>query len=483
MNLAMRFVLGVVAIMNVSSSIANDGSMKTLNPVRVGGYSATGDARDGDIFPSAAYDPITGRVLVVWMSLRHAGSSSDGFSVYGQFVSSLGNPLGSEFLISNANSAARNSSPTVVAGNGIFVVAWGARGAPCRVMAQRVTDAANHADIVLSSGVSHRHSPDLTFDASTGRFVAVYVDGEDYSPPSIFGAVTNDCGNNSNSVSRIRATQFHFVGETLVVDALQGVSDVTGGAFRPKIAFANDQYVAVWEDRRDGLSQPDRFDIYAQPMTNALIPIGADLSLSTGISYTNDNANTPWTPRPTISSGESEFRAAWFERTASPPGATWVVKSTRLPINGAPEQPTIVMQMTFAMTHASNPPSGFLRLTYAAYAQEYALAVTGHLETIFGYLSSIRCQRIGKSGDLLDRNGALMSHPSVGVAMDYVNDDQISVGATMIPVHGPQVSGALMVYGRHALSRHSQDFDIWSAVAQLPAPNIKSIFLPIARKS
>ena len=103
-----------------------DGQAVLVSPTPVGGTSAS-DARAMDVYPAAAYDPTTGRYLVVWLSARNAGSSSDGLDVYGVFLNANGQRTGSEFHVSDSNTAARSSLPAVAAGNGEFAVAWTAR--------------------------------------------------------------------------------------------------------------------------------------------------------------------------------------------------------------------------------------------------------------------------------------------------------------------------------------------------------------------
>lgn len=451
-------------------------------PSRIGGAGLDGDERDADTNPVVAYDPSSGRALTVWLSPRNASSASSGFDVFGAFLTMTGKPLGSEFRISDANTAARNSKPAVITGVGGFVVAWGARTGVCRVLAQRVSDTTNRVDQTVASGSAHKHTPALTYDPAAQRFLAVFVEGDDYLPPTLFQAQTSDCGNNSASTSRIKSVQFHFNGDTLVTDAQQDISDVAGGAFRPSIAFspALNRYLIGWEDRRNAAGQAYRFDVFARLLTNVLTPAGADMFLSSagGITYTNDNTSTPWTPRPTVAAGATNFLASWFERDASSGSTVWTVKTRLIPANGTLNPAFSAAQMTFASQHAANPPTGFLSAAYSNYAQEYVVAMTSHLESIFGYLSSVRGQRVTPDGVLLALNGSAMSQPAVGSAMDYTNDDQIGAGAAAVPVAGRGATGILVVYARHAPNRPSQDFDIWSAVYQLPAANIRDVFLP-----
>ena len=75
------------------------GEATIFSPNRVGGASGHEDERDADLYPAVAYDPSTGQYLAVWLTARNAGSSSDGFDVYGVFLDRIGQPAGSEFRI------------------------------------------------------------------------------------------------------------------------------------------------------------------------------------------------------------------------------------------------------------------------------------------------------------------------------------------------------------------------------------------------
>src|SRR5690606_19147284 len=141
----------------------------------------------------------------VWMSLNNASSQSDGFDLYGVFLGPTGLRLSSPFRISDDNNVARSSRPTVVAGNGEFVAMWTTRTSSCRLYMQRVTDVHARPDqqVPLSSS-THLHSPQLTYDSKRQQYVAIFVEGDDYLPPKLFGADVNDCGNNIASSSQTK---------------------------------------------------------------------------------------------------------------------------------------------------------------------------------------------------------------------------------------------------------------------------------------
>jgi len=280
--------------------------------VRIGGGTGYGDEeRDADIYPAVAYNACDQRYLAVWLSGRNAGSSSDGLDVFGVFLDITGEPVGDEFRISDDNTVARNWLPTVTARCGEFAVAWASRESTCRVYTQRVVDSNNLDDAIIASGSNHFHSPSLTFNSSSNKYMISFVNGDDYMPPSLFNADTDDCGNNISSTSNIQAKEYYFddENEPVVTGAVIDITSNNTGAFRPSVSY-NDQlskYVVVWEDRRNDNDQPARLDVYAQLMQNNLSLSGENLQIDTGYDYDNYGSSTTWTPRPSTSSGTNGF--------------------------------------------------------------------------------------------------------------------------------------------------------------------------------
>jgi hypothetical protein len=455
------------------------GPATIFSPNRVGGASGHGDARDADVYPAVAYDPSTEQYLAVWLTARNAGSASDGFDVYGVFLDSSGGTVGSEFSISDDNTAARNGLPTVAAGNGEFAVAWTGKEDPCRITVQRVTDAAPRADRLLVSGTGHHHSPSLVYNPARQRYALAYVAGDDYLPPTLFGADTADCGNNPSSTSAIRATEFYFSGDSPVTGVPIEVSDVNGGAFRPQLAYSGalNQYLAAWEDRRSTGGGAYRFDVYAQRLSGGMTIAGSDIALAAGGDYTNCDTSATWTPRPAVTGGHDRFLATWFRREVEDSTPIWSVEGNLISSGGTPGTAFPVARMSFAQPHAGQAPTGFLSAAYASTAREYVVGMTSHLESLWGYLSSARIQRIANSGQLLRMDGSVQSTPGVGYSVDYANEDQIALGLAVNPASGTDTADFIVVYARHRTDQPPQDIDIWSVRVEVPYPY--SVYLPL----
>jgi len=492
--LCMRtFLLSTIAIIAVSLIVAYEpgwalsvsGAGTISPPNRIGGASGYNNARDADAYPAIAYDPATGRYLAVWLTSRNAQSSSDGFDVYGVFLDRTGKAVGNEFRISDRNTVARNGPPAVAAGNGEFAVAWTARGTSCQLYVQRVTDASSRSDRVLISGTGHRHSPFLVYNPARRRYVVAYVEGDDYLPPTFFGAQTADCGNNASSTSRIKAMEFYFSGDSPVVGSSIDISDGNTGAFRPRIAYSPGlrQYLVVWEDRRNAGGQAYRFDVYAQRLGNDLTMTESDLPLATGGDYTNYDTSATWTPRPAVAGGDEHFLVTWFDRNVEDSAVIWSVKGRLVPASGTAGTPFTIAEMPFAQSHTGQSPTGFLAATYLGTAQEYMVGMTSHLESLWGYKSFALVQRVSNNGQLLKMDGTPQSSPGVGYSVDYENEDQITMGMATNPVGGVRTADYIVVYGKHLRNKPAQDYDIWSVRIQIPAPYLKSVYLPLVYKS
>ncbi len=479
----MGIVFGIVGKTGWASPTTGEATI--FSPNRVGGASGRKDERDADIYPSVAYDPSTGRYLAVWLTARNAGSSSDGFDVYGVFLDRTGQSEGSEFRISDNNTAARNGLPTVAAGKGEFAVAWAAKQGTCRVYVQQITDTSYRADHLLASSTGHHHSPSLAYNPKRRRYTLAYVSGDDYMPPTFFGADTDDCGNNPSSTSSIQATEFYFSDVGLVTGTVLDLSDVSSSAFRPHLAYSNalEQYLVVWEDRRNANEQAYHFDVYAQRFSDNMFVMGNNIALDTGGDYTNYDTSATWTPHPVVAGGGEHFMTTWFDREEEDSAVVWSVKGSLISSDGITETAFTVAQMSFAQSHDGQAPTGFLSAVYASTAQEYLVGITSHLESVWGYLSLVRTQRISHDGQLLDKGGDSQSAPGVGYSVDYENDDQIAVGLAVNPVSGAGTADYIAIYAKHRTDQTAQDFDIWSVRIQVPAPHVKSVYLPLVSKA
>lgn len=469
-------VVGLAQEVDITSSAARPAILSA--PLRIGGGGNKNDQRDADIYPAIAYDG--SRYLVVWLSARNAGSSSDGLDVYGVFLDQNGRPAGDEFRISDGNTVARSAPPSVVAGNGEFVVVWTVRGNSCRIVVQRVTDTSARPDRTLVEGTGHQHTPSLVYNAANQRYVLAFVEGDDYQAPTFLGARTSDCGSNASSTSRIRALELDFSGEgggPVVRRAAVDVSPGSRGAFRPRLALSSDRYLVVWEDRRDAGTQTHRFDVYAQILGADLTRIGNETPLATNNDYTNYGTTTAWTPRPVVSGGEDRFLAAWFERREEDEAIVWFVRGRFVPGDGGSVGNSFtIAEVPFAEAHSDQPPTGFLASGYLVGIQEYLVGITIHSETLWGYKSFALAQRVSKDGQLVQMNGAVRSSPGVGDAIDNDTRDQTTIALATTPIG----SDAMAVYVKPSAGRPALDYDVWRVRIQMEIT--QKVYLPAIRR-
>ena len=154
-----------------------------------------------------------------------------------------------------------------------------------------------------------------------------------------------------------------------------------------------------------------------------------------------------------------------------------------MPASGTAGTPFTIAEMPFAQSHTGQSPTGFLAATYLGTAQEYMVGMTSHLESLWGYKSFALVQRVSNNGQLLKMDGTPQSSPGVGYSVDYENEDQITMGMATNPVGGVRTADYIVVYGKHLRNKPAQDYDIWSVRIQIPAPYLKSVYLPLVYKS
>lgn len=459
--------MGVPASTPAQASLAAPASfiatLATSN--KIGGQSSLGDARDADIYPAVAF--AAGRFLVVWLSVRNASGSTDGFDIYGVFINADGLPIGNGFRVSDSNTVARNSTPAIATNGSEFVVAWASKLSTCQIYVQRITDATTKSDRPLLTGATNLHSPSLAYNATSQKYSMAYVDGDDYLPPSFFGSSTSTCGNTSASTSGIKALEFSMTGDVPTASTPITITDVSKGAFRPRITFSRslNKHLIVWEDRRSAGASAYRFDVYAQRLGSDLSKPDANVVLDSGLDYTNLDTSATWTPRPVVTSGNNQFVTAWFRHQVQDGASTWTLVSNRVPDAGAVLTPTAAAEMTFATGHSGQSPSGYAELVAVNAGNEFVMGFTSHQESVFGYLSSALVQRIDANGNLMEMNGKPQTEVGVGNSVDYQLDDQLNLGMAVNETGG--LASVLVAYGKHAVQQHSRDFDVWSTRMQV----------------
>ena len=476
------FLISILLSEVSAASMRSGGSVTILRPERIGGTSGQDDQRDIDIYPAVAYDDTTNRYLVVWLTGRNAGSSSDGLDVYGRFLDQKGHPEGDEFRISDQNDVARNGLPKVVAGNGEFVVLWTKRGSRCSIVGQRVTNTSPRSDWTIASNISHNHSPAVVYNPVRQRYVMAYVDGDDYLPPTLFASETADCGNSRQSSSEVKAIEFYLSGDNPVIINQVQVSDVGVGAFRPDIAYhANlNSFFVSWEDRRNAGNRAFQFGVYGQRLQGNLVKAGNNLQLATNRGYENGDGSATWTPRPRVEAGADRFLVLWFEQEQMGSAREWNIRGALVANNNIPQFHQI-SRMTFANNHPGNAPTGFPAIVYNRPASEYMVSMTTHLESLWGYFSSARIQRVLDNGQLLKLDGSIRDRAGVGYSVDYTNDDQLSIAAAANPATTDGASDVLLVYAKHAPNQHTRDFDIWAVRIRVPVASLEPVvWLPLA---
>jgi hypothetical protein len=468
-----------VVLSNIALASAPPAAAVIATPQYIAGAGGDETVTDADFYPAVAYDAATQRFLIVWLSARNAVDPTDGLDVYGILLNRYGKPLSAEFRISDSNNVALNSLPTVTAGTGEFTVSWTRRGNACAVLTQKVLDASNPPDRILASGSMHYHSPNLTFNAKTKKYAAIFIAGDEYMAPALYGAQTSDCGSNPASDSQPHAVQFSWQGNELQEETPINLAANASGAFRPQLIYSPemDQYLAVWEDRRNAADKPDFFQVTAQRVAHDWTLSGQNLMLSDGSLYTSPDTSATWTPRPTVSASRTNFLVSWFSRKAETTAVLWSVQASLLSSSSSAEPAFPVARINFAQPHPENAPTGFLASAYAPGINEYLVGWSSHMESFWGYFSLALVQRVGTDGTLVRLDGSVQNQPGVGYSIDYENDDQINIGLAADTAREFSAD-YFVIYSKHPLDHAELDFDIWGTHVFIPAANSRNLYLP-----
>jgi len=212
--------------------------------------------------PSAAFDSVNHRFLVVWTS---------GESIDGQFVNSNGQleerdgDIGSDiFTISNANRNRFNPSIAFDSVNKRFLVAWmdERNVVPWTtgrdIYGQLVNangslfNTSSDVNFPISNNVEEQRSPAVAFDNVNQRFLVAWQDDRNFPSPTdrdIYGQLIEADGDSYGT-----ATNVNFP-----------ICNATGRQDPPEIAFSNSaqRFLLVWTDDRNALT----YDIYGQIVT------------------------------------------------------------------------------------------------------------------------------------------------------------------------------------------------------------------------
>lgn len=202
-------------------------------------FSAYGTVATGKDLPVIAFDSVNQRYLVVYSDY------DGGYTYKGYFVNKDGDPIGSEFLISDSDS---NGKPAIAfdPASERFLVVWYEFTTTYDIFGQMI-DARNELKFINKFAISTeltaaQVNPSVVFDDVNRRFLVVWEDSRD-TTTNIYGQLVNPDGTLFNA-------NFPICNES-------SQSQVS-----PSVAFdsINQRYLVVWQDFRNDAN----YDIYGQ---------------------------------------------------------------------------------------------------------------------------------------------------------------------------------------------------------------------------
>jgi len=384
--------------------------------------------------------------LVAWQDGRHGSANWD---IYATRLSKTGNPMGGEFIISDA---AHNQTLPVVAyaaSAEVYLVAWeddqGGTGNPI-VYARRVEGSgtpSGEAFPLTANAVNYQLVPAVSGDDD--RFCVVWQDGRSGLVDEIYGQyVAADGGLSGENFAAAKARHGQElpsiaagVKEYLVtwMDYRNGTDyDIWGqrvnykgglsgdplpiavesyGQGVPDAAYnpTNREYLVVWH----GLSPERGFDIYARRLTPGGTAIGDPLLISAGTSAASEGY-----PRVVYNDMTHEYLVAWHAFTAN----SWNIYAQRLDATGTPIGEAILISTEIfnsvqpAAGHQEKP-----QIAFNSTSGEYVVVwQDGRGRDTTGW--DIYAQCVGPDGSLLGTNQVVCDASADQLAPDVAYDPQ-----------------------------------------------------------
>ena len=247
--------------------LSGTGSLLGSN-VRVSDEMATSD----EYGPAVVYNPDADEYLVVWVDTRDYATR--GADIYAQRISSTGSPAGSNFRVSDEEAIGTDLSPAVgySSNAGEYLIVWeddrneGTRGSD--VFGQRVSTSGD--PVGFNFRVSGKNAtgddwgPEVAYDPDDGEYLVVWSDRRE----SAIGSADIFAQRVSPSGSRV-GFNFRVSGK-----------NATGLDSDPEVAYDPDdgEYLVVWSDGRESAIRGA--DIFAQRVSPSGSRVGFNFRVS-----------------------------------------------------------------------------------------------------------------------------------------------------------------------------------------------------------
>ena len=187
------------------------------------------------VHPRLACSPASENHLMVYE--KHSGGNS---MIYGQMVSADGSPIGNEVALSPAG-ANREPAAAFDAEFNKYLVLWCDRGDNPAIRGQVLEADGNLTGenfTVYAYGGNPQFSPNIVYDNYSGRFLAVWQDGDSSSDSDIMG----------RSIDFIDVEPVD--GPPHMQDPIV-ISQAAGSQYDPAVAYNNGEYMVVFNDGND----------------------------------------------------------------------------------------------------------------------------------------------------------------------------------------------------------------------------------------
>jgi len=231
------------------------GQLLNNNGVFLGGRFSISAAIQNQGSPSAAYDPVNQRFLVTWDDYR----SGSNYDIYGQILNGSGTLFGTEITISTAANDRVSPSVAYDPVNQRFLACWtDNRTATNQIYCQLISAAGSlvGGNFTFSTAASFQIYSSVSYDPVNQHFLVVWEDYRNVTG-DIYGQILDSNGAQIGGNFSVTAD--------------------TNAQVSPSVAYdsVTQRFLVVWEDYRNMSG-----DIYGQILDSNGAPIGSNFSIS-----------------------------------------------------------------------------------------------------------------------------------------------------------------------------------------------------------
>ena len=217
---------------------------KVNGAIRLRKFVTISQAGNSQEAPAVAYNSRDKQYLVVWQDFRHGN-----WDIYGQLVSAAGDPLGSNFAISDILKDQRLPAVAYNSQDNVYLVVWqDNRDGDWDIYGRRVqSDGGMHGDFAISKAAGSQQAPVVAYNGQNNEYLVAWQDGR---------------GDDEDIYGQRVSSEDKLLGGECPISVFANDQELPDVAYNGQ----NNEYLVVWQDERNG---EDNDDIYGQRVVPA----------------------------------------------------------------------------------------------------------------------------------------------------------------------------------------------------------------------